>query len=377
VRSSAFLAVVATLLLGSLAGGTEVEKTKALDSGLRGPVRLCVEKTTYLADGTLGDRSFTTVSLYSTSGWLLERRSEQSSGPEYVTTYSYDAAGRLLNSAYGPDGSDSTKRVGPAYSYDDKGQLLSVRSDAENVTVSYEYDGSNPKRRVERLPVFQPLAPNTAIGAIKWEDSELQFAPPSGGAITTLYDKQGRPVEGQVTDSDGRLMLRIVRTYDPQGRVQSDKMTPVDMAGQVPEELAGQFNQAQKQALAKFIGNSFASGESAFKYDAQGRMIEKRSSGGVSGNLLIALNYNEHGDVSSEVMVATLMAGVGVEYGMTEDGKMIAQSEAKPGEPTQSESRYTYEYDAHGNWTRKTTASRSGPGEFRESMIIERTLSYY
>ena len=376
MRSSPLLLIASTIILSGLAGGATVEKTKATDSGLRGPLRRCIEKTTYLADGTLGDRSFTIVSLYSTSGWLLERRSEQSFGPDYVTTYSYDAAGRLLNSSHGLDGSDETKSVGRAYSYDDKGHLLSVRTDTGNVAVRYENDGSSPARRVEQLPVFIP-APNTGIGAIQWEDSELQFAPPSGGAVTTLYDKEGRPVEGQVTDSDGRLMLRIVRTYDTKGRVQSDKMTPEDMAGNVPAELTGQLNEAQQRAIAQFMGNAFATGESAFQYDSQGRVIEKRLSGGVQGNVLTATTYNEHGDVSSEVNVAALKADVGTEYGMTEDGKMIPVSKGEVPPPSQSENRYTYEYDAQGNWTKKTTASRSGPGEFKDSMVAQRTLSYY
>ena len=160
MRSSAFLVAAATVLLSSLAGGAEVEKTKASDVGLRGPVRRCIEKTTYLANEILGDRSFTIVSLYSPSGWLLQRHSEQGSGSDYVTTYSYDAAGRLLNSSSGLDGSDDTKSVGRAYSYDDKGHLLSVRTDTGNVAVRYENDGSSPARRVEQLAVFTP-APNT------------------------------------------------------------------------------------------------------------------------------------------------------------------------------------------------------------------------
>ena len=376
MRSSPLLLIASTIILSGLAGGATVEKTKVTDSGLRGAVRRCIEKTAYLADGTLGDRSFTIVSLYSTSGWLVERRSEQSSGPDYVTTYSYDAAGRLLNSSYGLDGSDDTKSVGRAYSYDDKGHLLSVRTDTGNVAVRYENDGSSPARRVEQLAVFTP-APNTGIGAIQWEDSELQFAPPSGGAVTTVYDDMGRPAEGQVRDADGRIVLRIARTYDAQGRIQKDKMTPEEMAGHVPSELAGQLNEAQQRAIAQFMGNAFATGESAFQYDSQGRVVEKRLTGGVFGNTLVATTYNEQGDVSTEVTVGTPMAGAGVVYGMTEDGKMVAESEEKPPPPTQYESRYTYEYDARGNWTKKTTASRSGPGEFKDSMVVQRTLSYY
>src|ERR1035438_603554 len=87
--------VASAILLTSSAGGSDLQKTNASDSGLRGPVKQCIEQTTYLADENLPERGFTSTSVYWPSGWLLQSRMEYSSGPAYVTTYTFDAGGRV------------------------------------------------------------------------------------------------------------------------------------------------------------------------------------------------------------------------------------------------------------------------------------------
>jgi hypothetical protein len=84
------------ILLTSWAGGSDLQKTNASDSGLHGPVRQCIEQTTYLADENVPERGFTSTSVYSPGGWLLQSRMEYSSGSAYVTTYTYDTAGPSL-----------------------------------------------------------------------------------------------------------------------------------------------------------------------------------------------------------------------------------------------------------------------------------------
>jgi hypothetical protein len=241
------------ILLTSSAGGSDLQKTSASDSGLRGPVRQCIEQTTYLANENVPEHSFTNTSVYSPGGWLLQSRMEYSSGPAYVTTYTYDAAGHLLRKSAGSDEPSGAGKSDTTYNYDDKGQLRSASSGAGSLDLSYDRDGNGRKRRVEHFPVF-PNLPSAGIAAMPWENSDVLFQPPSGGTVTTLYDERDHPVEGQISDANGRLMMRIVRTYDRQGRIQGDKLIPEDMQGAVPEELVGQMNDAQKKAIAKFMG---------------------------------------------------------------------------------------------------------------------------
>lgn len=364
------------ILLTSSAGGSDLQKTNASDSGLRGPIRQCFEQTTYLADENVPEHSLTNTSVYSPGGWLLQSRMEYSSGPAYVTTHTYDAAGHLLRKSAGSEDPSGAGKLDTTYNYDDKGQLRSASSGAGSLDLSYDRDGNGRKRRVEHLPVF-PNAPNTGIGAMPWENSDVLFPPPSGGTVTTLYDERDRPVQGQISDANGRLMLRIVRTYDTQGRIQGDKLIPEDMQGAVPEELVGQMNDAQKKAIAKFMGNAFASGESLYKYDSQGRVVEKHRTGGVMGNELTKTTYNDHGDVSDEVSVSTPTPDFRAEFGIDEHGNMVPTTHPEAEDPSQNEIRYTYEYDAQGNWTKKTMSTRSRQGEFKISTVINRTLSYY
>ncbi len=376
MRTPYFCLLAAAIFLSSSAGGSDLQKKNASDSGLRGPVKQCVEQTTYVADGTISERSFTSTSVYSPAGWLLQTRMQQSSGPDYVTNYTYDAAGRLLKVTSGTDDPSGAGKFETTYNYDDKGQLLSAGSGISNPDVTYELDQNGRKHRVEHLPVF-PDAPNAGIAAMPWENSDLQFGPPSGGTVTTLYDEGDRPVEGQVRDASGKLMMRIVRTYDSQGRMQSDKLIPENMESAVPPELGGQMNELQKQAIAKFIGNAFATGESAYKYDLHGRVVEKRRMGGAFGNEITHTAYNDHGDVSDVISASQETPDWGAEYGMDEHGNMVPVSQPKQPDPSQNETRYTYEYDAQGNWTTKTMSQRSGQDAFKTSTVIHRTLSYY
>ncbi len=352
-----------------------MQKKNASDSGLRGPVRQCVEQTTYVADSAISERSFTSTSVYSPAGWLLQTRMQQSSGPDYVTTYTYDAAGRLLKVTSGNDPSGAGK-LDTTYNYDDHGQLHSVTSGTNDSDVTYDVDENGRRRGVGHFPVFT-LTPNTAIGAMPWENGDLFFPPPSGGTVTTLYDQRDRPVEGQVRDASGQLMMRFVRTYDAQGRMQSDKLIPENMESAVPQELGGELNDAQRKAIAQFMGNAFATGESAYQYDSQGLVVEKRLAGGGRGDELTKTAYNDHGDVSDEMTVRIERPDWGAEYGMDEHGNMVPTSQPKAPDPSRYETRYTYEYDAQGNWTTRTMSQRSGQDEFKTSMVIHRTVSYY
>jgi YD repeat-containing protein len=368
--------VASAVLLTSAAGGSDLQKTSTSDSGLRGPVRQCIERTTYPADENLPERGFTSTSLYSPGGWLLQSRTEYSSGPAYVTTYTYDAAGHLLRKSSGSDDASGAGKFDTTYNYDDKGQLHSASSGTGSPDLTYDRDENGRKRRVEHFPVF-PNAPNTGIAAMPWENSDVLFPPPSGGTVTTVYDERDRPVEGQISDASGRLMMRIVRTYDPQGKIQGDKLIPEDMQGAVQNELFGQMNDAQKKAIAKFMGNAFASGESAYKYDSEGRVVEKRLTRGAMGDELTKTAYNDHGDVSDEVTVSTPAPDLDAEFGIDEHGNMVPVTHPEAQDPSQNEVRYSYEYDAQGNWTKKTMSTRQDKGRFRDSTVIMRTLSYY
>jgi YD repeat-containing protein len=368
--------IVSLIFMTSLAGSTDMLKTKVSDHELRGPVRECIERTTYPASDYTGERTVTTTSVFSADGSLLERRVGSSGSNDYVTSYTYDAAGRLLKVSSGNENPSGTTKFDSSYVYDAKGQLISINSSSGNQQIINDRGEDGRRRVTERFP--ERLAgPNVGVGAIPWQGSDLPFPPPSGGTITTIYDEHDRPTEAQVRDGSGQLTMQIVRTYDKDGRILSDKLIPEEVQSQLQDELGSQFNEAQKKAMAGFIASAFYTGESNYKYDADGRVIEKRLSRGAVGDTSTKITYNDNGDVSEEVTMETKPTDFGGEFKMDDAGNLSPVPTASATESTQTETHYAYEYDAHGNWTRRTTSARSGKNELTTSAVVERTLTYY
>jgi hypothetical protein len=362
-------AVLSIALFSLLASGSDLERNRVSDAGLRGPVKRCVESTTYLSDGNIPERTSTMTTVYSPTGYRLEERSGYS-----VTKYTYEPAGRLVKSEIRNEGSDGSEFVS-LYSYDAKGRPTGIASPTGKSFLNYEYDENGGKRRIEHFPTLEP---GTAVAGSPWEGGALPLAPPSGGTLITIYDDKDRPVEAQATDAEGHLIVRLMRTYDKDGRILADKLYPQETEAAIPQDIAGQLNDAQKRAIAKFMGKAFGSGEAAYQYDTEGHLLEKKVTGGAFGDEITTYIYNEHADVTEERSAHLMSPEVGVEYGMTQEGKMIPVSPPRKPEGSHSEIRYTYEYDSHGNWTKKTTIARYDPkGEFLTTVIVERTLSYY
>jgi len=92
---------------------------------------------------------------------------------------------------------------------------------------------------------------------------------------------------------------------------------------------------------------------------------------------LTKLAYNDHGDVSDEITVAAMGAQVGTVFGVDDEGNIVPESKSEVPGPVQNETRYSYEYDSHENWTKKTTSVRQGQAEFRTTVVVTRNLSYY
>lgn len=339
--------IISIILLISPVGGIDLN-TKASDFGLRGSVHQSIERITYPASGPIGERTITTTSLFSAKGWLLEKRAGTTTGTDYVTTYTYDATG----------------------------QLISVNSNSGTLQVTYDHDPGGRKRVTEHFPT-RTAERKVAVGAIPWEDSDLQFPSPVGGTITTIYNEQNRPIEGQVRDASGNLTMRIVRSYDEQGNVTGDKLIPEEINTPIPNELASQLGDAQKKAMASFVASAFYSGESKYKYDAKCRVVEKHRSRGVVGDTSTTIKYNDRGDISEEITLERRQADVVGEFKIDDTGKRSPASTPSVPAQTRTETRYTYEYDAQGNWTKKITSSHTGNSEFMTSAIVERSLTYY
>jgi hypothetical protein len=222
------------------------------------------------------------------------------------------------------------------------------------------------------------LGPNTAVGAVNWENGDIAYPPPSGGTVTTSYEDNGRAIGAEIRDDRGVVIMQIVRQYDDKGRIATDELISEEVDRPLPKEFPNEFNDAQRKTILRFMNRAFGTSRSTYKYDERGRVIEKKINGRASGDEVTSIHYNDHGDVIDEVMVRTPNPEMRMEFSLDADGNMIPKGPPRDDTPTRSEGRYEYEYDAQGNWTKKTTAWRSEPiQEFKESTIVQRMITYY
>lgn len=359
--------IVSFLVLATKAYGADVEKTLS-DFELHRAVKQCVEENTYPVVDGYPQQSSIITRVFSPEGKLLEERAAQANGPGYGTRYAYDQTGRLLQIA-NDNSPDSPVNV----QYDDRNRIVSV---GRAQGIKYEYNGDHLARRIEHFAEFS-VGPHAAIASMPWEDGDVAFPPPSGGTITTTYIDKGKISGAEIRDANGALLRRLTRHYDEKGQIAGDELTSEEVDIPLSGELGQNFNDAQRKAVLGFMNRAFGTAKSAYRYDAQGQLIEKHIVD-IMGDRRITLQYNEHYDVTSEIQVFTSNADTGRDFGLDEAGNMIPQGPPREVKPERSETRYDYEYDGTGNWTKKTISYCYGDStDFSPSTMVKRAITYY
>jgi YD repeat-containing protein len=339
-------------------------------AGLRGPVKTLLEENTFSRPD--GQQLLTNTTKYTPDGRILEERTKNPDGSEWVTSYTYHPDGRLLKTVTGNAG--STDRSETTYLYDEARRLVAVKS-GDNVPTRYQYDDTGRKSAIESYD-SKPLPPNTAYAA-HWDGTDLGFVPSPGGKVTTGYNEQGVATGAQFYDAEGNLVGHIVRKFDSEGRVIAEEQAADAPQVNLPEEIRSKLNPEQMKSVGAMIAgmqNSVIS----YSYDAQGRVTERHRSGGVLGDRVTITTYNDHGDKASERETTVMSPDTGP-WNLTEAGAFVPAGKPNPPQPPlSSETQYAYQYDQYGNWTERTIVSRSQPDEaFRPGTIIRRKLTYY
>ena len=167
-----------------------------------------------------------------------------------------------------------------------------------------------------------------------------------GGRAITTYDERDNPIELRIVSADGGVFRQVVRKYDASGRLEEektlqqndgllflDRLTPVQKAALTPE---------QAQAFAQ-------PPETRYKYDAQGRLIEKQQRN-KPFDRTTTIDYNDRGDIAREL-------------------------DTFQGNRVLSDVRYSYQYDSFNNWTEKVVTRNIGSGSM--TLTTRRTITYY
>jgi hypothetical protein len=184
---------------------------------------------------------------------------------------------------------------------------------------------------------------------------------PAASHAKILFNERDQPVEWQVSDANGNLTNRLIRTYDESGRLAEVRYTMENILFTLPPEAQQEF-MAQPDAaeelakqLTEFLGEQRNFTRTTYSYDADGRLTEKHTYISASMESIAKITYNDHSDKSEEHTIL---------IGGPNPSPDAQPSEASPGAPPssqQTETRYSYKYDTFGNWTSSGPAQPPAP----------------
>jgi len=249
-----------------------------------------------------------------------------------------------------------------SYDYDKKtGRLLAITNNLDGDRTVFHYTADSKTSIQTFDPKTIEETRNTAFSVSAWEASAFGFGVPMGGIVTTIYDKSDNPIELQIHTADGQRITRIVRSYDGDGRLKEERTLEKNlsflMLERMPPEQRAQLGPDGIQALSEHLNKLGIRPDGAtYEYDSQGRMKKK-----IERNMIVEqtteILYNEHGDKARERETYT---------------DNTAGPEHLPHLPSDSDTRWTYQYDSYGNWTEKIETRDDG-----SSFTTRRTITYY
>jgi YD repeat-containing protein len=340
-------------------------------AGLRVPVQQCTEERTTPAFENFPGTSYVSINKYSPEGKLLQTSIGNSveSAQESSITYTYDSAGRLLKKT-------TTNAASPVsetkYNYDEKGRIISITGDPLG-TSTFEYDDNGRKTRIVSSP-SKPLVPEGTQYMFPMPETEDPYLPiPTGGHVKISYNEQDQPVEWQVSDANGDLTNRLIRTYDANSRVVEIRYTLENFLFSLPAESQQQImaepGAAEEMAaqLTKLLGEQRNFTRTTYAYDAGGRLIEQHHYIGHSMDQTTKITYNDHSDKLEEHTFTT-----GDLNPPRDSQSRELQSAAPPAQ--ESQVRYSYKYDTFGNWTEQAISSSTSPNY---ATVTRRSIIYY
>lgn len=341
-------------------------------SGLRGRVKSVSEESTSTlnrGEGNTSEFRSESTTDYDVDGRITQRRIRNTDGSYWVTRWEYTSSGQLLETSSGTEGKTLTETH---YSYGPQGRLQSIATDGKPETISFRYDESGRKTKIETSGP-EDYRPNTANAGSPFDVTDRAPNLPGGGSATTTYDEHDRPLEVQVRDASGELVSHATRTYDADGHVIEEQQVQDSLAAMFPPDAmakllqesglsAAQLQSDMKEKLANLMAGQASMYSVRYSYGSNGQLIHTARRV-FNHEDEIDTAYNEHGDLQSEITRSTRPAG--------DDNSATAQT-------YYSEVQYSYEYDQQGNWTVKTTSYRSSPdATFQDSIVQKRSLTYY
>jgi hypothetical protein len=344
----------------------------------RGPIKKCVEETS-----AFGGSVMTHTTEYSPDGKAISWRMERDgrliySSADRVHTEVRDAQGLLVKSASGDRGGASQEYF---YTYDGAGRMLTATNSENSDRTEYRYGSDGFMTSVQTFdPKTIEQVRNAAFDGSAWDAVNSGFGVPTGGQVIVSYDKNNNGTEMRVLAADGQLVTQIVRKYDADSQLLEEKPLKQNMAflmlDRMPPEQRAGVTPEWIEALNKSMAGKKPS-QTTYAYDTQGRFIKK-----LERNMFFeqtkTIRYNDYGDkiVEHTTFKENLAIPIGVPQSFDEQGNLVPTAAPEPPErsylPPDSETRYSYRYDSHGNWTERIETQADG-----SSTTTRRELTYY
>jgi hypothetical protein len=285
-----------------------------------------IESQTHLHDGSIARRACA----YDDEGRLVDEQSWTNDSETHHVLHAYDAAGRpTVRTHVAPDG---TRREGETFTYDQAGH--------RTLTVV--------------LPDLRTSGLDGSIGVgIGLGEDDVD--------------------EGVFYDANQRLMHRVTRSRDQEGRVLREV---VELGGETPfGDFHGGLDEVPVEERARMAGlvaqvfadRTFASVE--YAYDGKGRILQRTTRMGSLSEERTIYHYGDRDDPIEEISEHHSRRA------NLDEGGLVHTSEDAP---QRHHSRFEYVYDDHGNWTERIVSVRSDslPG-FERTGITRRTLTYF
>jgi hypothetical protein len=309
-----------------------------------------------------------TDAVYRADGSLARQLRHNPDGSEWTSTYVYDDMGRLKTVRRENAAGDANVQV---YEYDTAGRLARILSPLKDgrdrIAESYEYDTAGRRKKT----VYVDMAKHQPNLSVSWavEGTDSAYSAPGATTLTTLYNDRDQPAEFLFYDGAGRLLSRIEFRYDDAGNLVEEAQTNTTEV--LPPEMLKSLSPAQIEKVRSVLGAAGDPIRRTHSYDEQGRRVGSRWGMGMLGGWRKTITYNDHGDSVEEILDHDQK-----EYRIDNRGKVSdAPTKASAG---CSETRLRYDYDARGNWIKKTVECRSGrDGDFMRSSVELRAIEYF
>lgn len=299
------------------------------------------------SDGTIAHSRWS----YDDAGRIVESNSWMNDEPSNRTVHVYDETGRHIRTVQlNPDGTETDKEV---CSYDDFGRKTMVIS-----LFPHEADS-------------ECGAGNACVASTGYfiEGTDSAYGAPGATTVTMTYDENNLPATVLFHDANRRPLSRVSFRRDTAGRLLSEEMHQGErslfqgIVDKAPQERREEMAAMLMQVLGETLSST------TYAYDAQGRRVKREHRMGSLGGDCTTYRYDSHDDPVEETVEHRSR-----EASFDEIGNVHYSSDRV----NIQHNRLEYRYDDHGNWTERIVSFRSeSEPDFQRSNIKRRTITYY